>query len=102
MPINDDGSVDDEGELIGALQGRILALERVVLALLLDLVGRQAEADSSYAEAAQRVRKIILSSAQHTELQSNPSTDVIWESCGMALRVLLDNLVAKAEVLDGR
>lgn len=100
MALSDDGSVDDEGELVSALQGRILALERLVLALLLDMVSRDTRS-SSYEDAAQIISKVILSSAQHAQFQNNLTSDMVWESCGMALRNMLKNLVEKAKVLDG-
>ncbi len=100
MDDTDDGGVDDAETMLVALQGRIVALERLVLALLTEMTMRNANG-GKYEKAAEMVRKTILASAQHMELPDTPITDEVWEWCGKSLRLQLNNLVLRAKALDG-
>lgn len=82
------------------LQGRILALERLATAALLDMAVRQT--GDSYKAKAEKLRQVIISSAQHMELPASPDVGRIQESFGRALRITLDNVVDKAATLDSR
>jgi hypothetical protein len=100
---DDDGGVEDEGAMLIALQGRIVALETLTKALLIDLVGRHAgTADTSAEAAAERFKKILVASAQHQQFPSEAGEygDLVWEEAGKALTGHLDNLIVTARALD--
>jgi hypothetical protein len=93
-----DGVAENERDLIIKLQGRIVALERFLNLLLIDMLTRHAK--GSFEQAADDIAQGLLASTQRQEYETNAYTDAVWEEAGRVTRVQLDALIERGAALD--
>lgn len=95
---DDRGEVENEGDMLIALQGRLLTQERLIDTLLLDYVARARK--TTFADAASQFSDLMIASAQRIEIPLNPYADDVWEEAGKALRLRLAWLQERAAKMD--
>jgi hypothetical protein len=92
--------VTEEETYLYQLQGRILAAEKLLVALLLNYA---ASARPSHpVSAIDALEKGIKQGLQHAEFEPGPEADVIWESMAEALHVTLNTAREKIRGFEKR
>lgn len=79
------------------LQGRVLATEKLLVALLLHYATTTQPGDP--VSAIDRLEKGLKGGLQHAEFEAGEATDIIWETMGEALEITINNARDKARAV---
>lgn len=94
MSVSDEnGEVSDEGELLIVLQGRIVALERIIVGLMAQAGAQMAEDPE---EGVEMMRRALFASQQNATRDIGDYVDAVWSEAVKAMENTFANAAKRA------